>query len=230
VGRFEKLTRLPAISSAWHGARLAEAGGMTRSVCVLLAFVLGACSFFGQSSPPDAMICGYSGGSGYQLRDPETGQCESIGSGCDPCAGGCPAEPALDWATCQGACDTLTESQCLANDTCHAGYLDSAFWGCFDLPPSGAMTGGGCTGLDDQTCSEHPDCVSDYSDGGSGSAYAQYSACAPTTPLPACSTLTTAATCTARADCEPIYDGSNCTCTPSNCTCQTETFDHCQAN
>jgi hypothetical protein len=48
-------------------------------------------------------------------------------------------------------------------------------------------------------------------------------------PPPACDTLTTEMACTARADCEPIYHGSNCTCDPHGCTCETETFAYCQA-
>ena len=46
--------------------------------------------------------------------------------------------------------------------------------------------------------------------------------------LPACSTLTTESTCKARTDCDPIYDGSSCTCDLNGCRCQVETFTHCQ--
>lgn len=199
---------------------------------VTFAFLLAACDLYGNSQP-DAEICaGPAAGDDIpanSLRNPDTGQCQSIPYDCEPC-GPCspPAQP--DWASCQGPCESQTEAQCLASTTCHTAYLDQAFWGCFDLPPSGAVTGGGCTALDSQTCSEHPDCVSDYSDGGSGAANATYTQCAPNTPPPACSTLTTAAACSARTDCEPIYDGTQCTCDPSGCMCQDETFDHCQSN
>jgi hypothetical protein len=98
------------------------------------------------------------------------------------------------------------------------------------MPPSGAVEGGGCVGLDAQTCSEHDDCLSNYIDVPVNSQDSQFSSCAAKTPLPACSTLTTEATCKARTDCEPIYVGTQCTCDPTSCTCQVETFDHCQAN
>jgi hypothetical protein len=53
--------------------------------------------------------------------------------------------------------------------------------------------------------------------------------CLPTDECtqPLCSTLTQAQ-CTARTDCNPIYNGSNCTCDSHGCTCQTETFVRCQ--
>ena len=57
--------------------------------------------------------------------------------------------------------------------------------------------------------------------------------CIPTAACPvpaACETLTTEAACVARAgDCHAVYAGMNCTCTPDGtCTCQSETFDHCE--
>ncbi len=179
-------------------------------------------------------------------RDPSTGQCEAINTGgggypCDPQCGPC-AEPAgaagealPDWASCNGPCTALDEQQCLASTSCHAAYLASpspsatTFWGCWDLPPSGAVTGA-CTGLDAQTCSEHPDCTSLYDSGvNSATGTTSYESCSAKTPPPACSTLATETECKARPDCDPIYIGMNCTCTPSGCTCAIETYDHCQA-
>src|SRR5258706_14102316 len=108
-----------------------------------------------------------------EYRDPQTGQCQSFGYPCDPqCGQPCPAtgldqagvQP--DWGACYGACEGLSETQCLASTTCHAAYQDDSaakpvFWGCWELPPSGAVTGA-CANLDAQTCSEHPDCISLY--------------------------------------------------------------------
>ncbi len=247
-----------------------------------------------------------------QYRDPTTGQCESFGTTypCDPACGQvCPetgigARP--DWAMCGGACDSLTEAQCLASTSCHAAYQDSPsptpeFLGCWDLPPSGPVTGS-CTNLDAQTCSEHPDCTSLYTSSvNAGSNYVPSfescnakptsSVCAgttcaagsecvvtPTAPAspacqsdatagscvaatcnspppgcptgttpgvdgsgcytnycipsnecapPPCSTLTESQ-CQARADCDPVYMGTNCTCDKNGCTCQSETFLRCQ--
>jgi hypothetical protein len=172
-----------------------------------------------------------------QLRDPSNGQCETFNPypnppPCDPACGPCPgyagpAQAAMpDWGVCNGPCASNNEVQCLASPTCHAVYLDEgaapqAFWGCWDLPPSGGITGV-CDGLDAQTCSEHTDCTSLYS-----TTTNVYESChAEPTPA-ACSTLTTEAACKLRSDCDPIYIGMNCTCDPSGCTCATETYDHC---
>ncbi len=46
--------------------------------------------------------------------------------------------------------------------------------------------------------------------------------------VPACELVGDAATCNARPDCVPVYEGSDCICDPSGCTCQVHTFDHCQ--
>jgi hypothetical protein len=166
-----------------------------------------------------------------QQRDPQSGQCVDTSPPCDTACGPCPATGAvaLDWATCSGACEALTESACLASATCHAAYQDAGgptptFWGCWDLPPSGAITGA-CTNLDAQTCSEHTDCVSVYALANGTTSFAR---CAAETVQAACSTLTTEAACKARADCDPVYTGTDCTCDHTGCTCKTETFAHCQ--
>jgi hypothetical protein len=107
-----------------------------------------------------------------QYRDPQSGQCESLGGyPCDPACGQlCPPTAgdgvAQDWGLCDGACEALDEAQCLASTSCHATYQDDSaakpvFWGCWELPPSGPLTGA-CANLDAQTCSEHTDCISLY--------------------------------------------------------------------
>jgi len=244
------------------------------------------------------------------LRNPDNGQCESFGPVCDPQCGqscpelGIPAPPA--WATCNGACESLTETQCLATSDCHAAYQDDSaaspvFWGCWDLPPTVAAHGS-CANLDSQTCSEHDDCISLYTGpvnqppnfvpsfescadeptgpcGGVTCDAGKLCVVTPTAPTataceptatagactgltctqpapncpsgttpgigasgcytnycipdaecaaPACATLTTESACTARSDCDTVYDGSNCTCDDNGCTCQTETFLRCQ--
>lgn len=55
--------------------------------------------------------------------------------------------------------------------------------------------------------------------------------CIPTSdcPLSACETLTTKGACDGRNDCISVYEGTNCTCYPSGCTCETLTWDHCEA-
>ena len=246
-----------------------------------------------------------------EYRDPASGQCQSFGTPCDNACGPCPGYAGVmpDWAPCYGACENETEAQCLADANCHAAYSDDptpqpVFWGCWDLPPSGAITGA-CDGLDAQTCSEHSDCASLYTgpvnqpagfvpafekciaEPGAGSgpcagvscgagnecvvtpAAATTPMCEPTTiggactgtvtcavamPVcpsgttagianncytgfcipssecapPPCATLTTESACVARTDCDPVYQGTNCTCDKNGCTCQNETFLKCQ--
>lgn len=169
-----------------------------------------------------------------QLRNPDTGQCEVFDAGppCDSRCGPCPdigiALP--DWAQCFGPCEGLLEAACLANATCHASYKDGGaaaptFAACFELPPSGAITGA-CTNLDAQRCSEHTDCITVYS---AGPGTPSFTSCVAEVMPVACSTLTTEAACKGRTDCDPVYTGTNCTCDHNGCTCATETFKSCQS-
>src|SRR5438876_11656785 len=79
-------------------------------------------------------VCNYEqpGIADVEYRDPQTGQCQSFGSTypCDPACGQLCPETATDvalpdWGTCYGACEGLTETQCLASASCHAAYQDS---------------------------------------------------------------------------------------------------------
>ncbi|HTR56356.1 MAG TPA: hypothetical protein VMJ10_37035 [Kofleriaceae bacterium] len=131
----------------------------------MVRFAVVAVLFLACTSSP-APRCESAGIADVELRDPATGQCSAVDPSCTcgPCPG--TAELAVDWAMCNGTCDALDESSCLATPGCHAAYQDDptptpVFWGCWDLPPSGAIEGS-CTGLDAQTCSEHDDCVSIY--------------------------------------------------------------------
>ena len=48
-------------------------------------------------------------------------------------------------------------------------------------------------------------------------------------PLAACETLSTEMSCVARGDCTPVYEGTNCTCYPSGCTCEDLTYERCES-
>jgi hypothetical protein len=189
------------------------------------------------------------------LRDPQTGKCEFFGGGggggggCNPGTG--VDVPALaDWGVCGSPCESLDETSCRAADACRAIYanrlppnvdgVDFVFEACWPTAPSGPVRGGTCEGLDAQECSRHDDCIarheSDWS-GCSDFAGCDYTAgnfdscaaeTAPPPPPPACTTLGEAA-CDTRDDCTPLYAGSDCHCTASGCTCDTWTFDTCQA-
>jgi len=169
-------------------------------------------------------------------RNPATGQCQSFGQPCDTSCGQlCPAGVALpDWGVCGGACDALAETQCLATPNCHASYQDDSaahpvFWGCWEMPPTGTIHGS-CASLDAETCSEHDDCFSLYTGpvNQPPNFVPSFESCQPEVQQATCATLTTETACLARVDCDPIYNGSNCTCDPHGCTCQTEVFDHCK--
>lgn len=283
---------------------------MNRLVCVLL--VLGGCLY--DEKPP---VCNYGIAKeppAQEFRDPQTGVCQPFGgggcgNGCGPCAQGA-AIAVPDWGACAGKCDALAEQACLAEPGCHAAYqhhtnnpsdtTPPTFWGCWEVAASGPIEGGGCAGLDAQTCSRHDDCIEIYSTvnepppgtgfescaaepaqtcsnltcatgtecvehpgatpgaecvdpakagactgsvvcnlgppacptgttaGIANGCYSGY--CIPNNECPpaACSTLTTETACKARPDCDTVYQGSNCTCDNSGCTCQTETFLRCQ--
>jgi hypothetical protein len=208
---------------------------MKRIACLVL--LVAGCT---DTKPCPVYAYGAADIAAQQLRDPTTGQCETFNNNYPPCdnqCGPCPgvaageAQPANpDWGSCYGVCSSLMEADCLANASCHAAYLDEgsalapAFWQCWDLPPTGAITGS-CAGADAQTCSEHTDCFSLFTTGQS-----TYESCQQEAVPAACSTLTTEAACKARTDCDPIYIGMNCTCDPSGCMCATETYDHCQSH
>ena len=55
--------------------------------------------------------------------------------------------------------------------------------------------------------------------------------CIPTSQceMAACETITDEHTCEARMDCIPVYNGTDCTCTPSGCTCATLTWERCES-
>ncbi len=210
-------------------------------IALLAVVATTGCSLYyggggGGGGVPDAQ-CYTAPPSQVQLRDPSTGQCEYIYSGCnacEPCGGASSIYPA-DWAPCPSACTNLSEATCLATAGCQAEYLSNgspsySFWGCYAVAPSGPIEGS-CDGLDADACSRHDDCMAYYGPVGDGDPTG-FTKCVaeapPPPPPPACDTLTTEATCLARSDCEPLYDGSDCTCDPSGCPCKIETFAKCQ--
>jgi hypothetical protein len=88
-------------------------------------------------------------------------------------------------------------------------------------------TAGACTGL---TCAlPPPGCPAGTTAGiDAGGCYTNY--CIPTSACaaPACTSLSTEQACLARADCDPIYNGFDCTCDLHGCTCQSQVYDHCK--
>ncbi|HEY5928069.1 MAG TPA: hypothetical protein VIV11_40560 [Kofleriaceae bacterium] len=185
-----------------------------------------------------------------EVRDPSTGVCQYADGGgggwcedeCGPCYYDEPAI-ATDWAACYGKCFDLGENECFTTSGCYASYIEDPaadgkrnFWGCWDTAPSGPVQGGGCLNLDAYGCSRHDDCIAVYygrSDS-TNTAYegTKFAQCAPELVFPEpieCAAVATEAACIARADCIPMYEGSDCTCGPNGCTCQTLTYDRCEA-
>ncbi len=72
-----------------------------------------------------------------------------------------------------------------------------------------------------------PACPSGTVPGVRNACYSGFCIPASTCPQAACAALATEAACKARTDCVPIYQGTNCTCTPDTCTCAIETYERC---
>ena len=214
----------------------------------VLATLMPACNlYFGGDGKPDAGICNESPPAVAELRDPQSGECQGFSSG-----GGCYGYPGIDiawpdWAACYGPCDGLDEATCEATPACRAILVDTCpvcdalvpiqpevFAGCWGTAPSGPIEGGGCAGLDAQTCSEHDDCRAVHTGTGTIGSDGTWTGTIQTfeycenevTPPPACATLDENG-CIGRADCTPLYQGHDCTCDASGCTCATWTFDRC---
>ncbi len=108
-----------------------------------------------------------------QLRNPDTGTCESFGfGGCDPSCGGCPEidfAPEPDWGPCTSSgCEGLDEYTCIGQSGCRAVYDANSeddggprYLECWAIAPSGPVTGT-CQGLDAYECSRHEDCSAFY--------------------------------------------------------------------
>ena len=126
----------------------------------------------------------------------------------------CQPEPS---ATCEGVtCGSadICALQSTAPNTFHATCVTRA-------------VAGSCTAQAACDTVEQP-CPAGSTRGVANGCYTPY--CIPNAECPqaACSTLTTELACKARSDCDTVYQGSNCTCDHSGCTCQTETFLRCQ--
>jgi len=212
-----------------------------------LATLVPACNLYfgGGDDQPDAWICNEP--ATQSLRDPQSGQCETWGGGCVGELGPTTDIPFPDWAACYGPCDGLDQQTCEATAACRAIFVDTcpvcdalvpiqttSYAGCWGTAPSGPVEGGDCYGLDAQECSRHDDCVAVHtgtgqiaSDGTWSGTIDQFEYCQPElSPPPACSTLDEAG-CIGRTDCAPLYQGHDCTCDASGCTCASWTFDRC---
>ena len=161
---------------------------MRRYAAILL--LLAGCDLYfgGDDEPPPCTGWGTGGGEGaspsQQLRNPETGECESFGgwggcydynNGCAPCDYAALTQAQPDWGSCYSKCDGLDEQSCLGSSGCIAAYDEdtdyqdapsvTTFKGCWATPLSGPIQGGDCWNLGAQECSRHDDCSMYFGDG-----------------------------------------------------------------
>jgi hypothetical protein len=144
-------------------------------------------------------------------------RCETESGGVTHDPGSCTGQVACD--ANPPACPSGTTPG--IRNSCWSGY-------CIPNTACGPNDPGQCYGP--LTClSVGPACPTGTTPGIANGCYTGY--CIPTgnCGAAACSSLTTEGACTARGDCNPVYEGSNCTCNANGCSCQTVTFDHCES-
>jgi hypothetical protein len=204
----------------------------TPLACAAL-FTVAACSFYGDGDDDCVYYDRGAPVQAYELRDPQSGTCQpyydnTCDSSCEPCAlTGAEAQPNPDWAQCYGACEGLTETACQATPRCRAVYAGTTYHECWGIAPSGPVIGGSCGAFGAYECSLHDDCMAIHD---VGTPLGAFRTCAPEgeilQPPPPCSSLDEAS-CIARTDCTPSYDGHDCTCSSTGCTCQSWSFNSC---
>jgi hypothetical protein len=129
-----------------------------------------------------------------------------------------------------GNCSTFDVYECSRHDDCIAIHANGEPIGSFQSCAAESAVGdpGSCVG--EVLCDAlPPQCPSGTIAGRRNGCWTGY--CIPYAEcdqLPACSTLDEA-DCIGRSDCSPLYHGNNCTCTMTGCTCQSWTFDACEA-
>jgi len=129
-----------------------------------------------------------------------------------------------------GNCAGLDAYACSRHDDCIARHAEGSPIGQFMSceAESSVADPGSCVGTITCTTPE-PMCPASTIAGRRNGCWTGY--CIPYADcdqLPACSTLGEK-DCIGRTDCQPLYHGNNCTCTMTGCTCQSWTFDACEA-
>lgn len=122
--------------------------------------------------------------SGFDLRNPYTGQCEYFGGGgwCDPQCGPCTGDsdgaqaPIPTWGYCWSYCSGLDETSCHVNPGCQAGYIETnstdpdvpplrTFWECWQTDQLGPQQTDDCASVTDaQQCSTYDNCIAIHDD------------------------------------------------------------------
>jgi hypothetical protein len=227
---------------------------LTSLLVLALALLSGCTVFFGDDddadddcSQPvpnagagDGVALPPGGGTGG-LRNPTYGDCEFFGCGVGlddgtdlPERGG---GDIPDWGVCGSDCEMLDEDNCRLADACRAIYVDRCagstepcvrveFAACWPTAPSGPVRGSECVGLDAQACSRHDDCVAVHFTDAGGKPITFLGCQNEIAPALSCGALSENE-CISRSDCAPIYQGSDCSCTPMGCSCNQQFFVSC---
>jgi hypothetical protein len=133
-----------------------------------------------------------------------------------------------DPGSCTGSITCgLMAPACPAGST--AGIANGCYTGyCIPNADCGAHDPGQCYAT--ATCATPPpQCPSGTLPGVANGCYTGY--CIPTgsCELAACETLPTEQACSGRADCTPVYTGTDCTCYPGYCDCEVLTYARCES-
>jgi hypothetical protein len=154
--------------------------------------------------------------------------CQTDANGQITCGPQCVPDPNGNPGSCYGTvlCDALPPA-CPSGTV--AGILNGCYTGyCIPTSACGPNDPGTCTG--DVTCFANPPaCPSGTVAGIVNGCWSGYCIPAGACPVMACEALTTESACASRNDCTPVYAGTNCTCYPGYCECETLTYERCQS-
>jgi hypothetical protein len=122
------------------------------------------------------------------------------------------------------ACAQLDAQSCPYRDDCATWYVE---------PGSGARSFDHCASetardsCEPGTCGAPPPCPSNSVATTRNGCYTGRCIAKDQCPKADCADLTSEAQCTQHTECEPLYRGDDCTCTPTSCTCEQRTFELC---
>ena len=183
----------------------------------------GCMSGCGAVCVPDQTCDNVDCGPGYTCAE----TCDSSSGQCFPsCYPSGPTNP----GSCTGdiTCQSSPVPACPANTVpgiengCYTGF-------CIPTSACGPADPGSCDASGVTCASAPPACPATTVPGVTNGCWSGFCIPTSTCPVPACETVTDESTCQSRSDCEPVYDGQGCTCTPDgSCTCQSESFARCE--
>lgn len=121
------------------------------------------------------------------------------------------------------ACEQLDVLACPYRDDCTTWYSTRTGTSAFDH-----CAAEGKDSCEPGTCGAPPPCPANSVATTRNGCYTGRCIARSECPGAACADLSTQEQCALRTDCEPVFHGDDCTCTPASCTCETQTFERCQ--